>query len=200
MRVIVFGKGTIGTAIKKALETMGHEVVSVSRNSGDYRADIADKASLEKLFGTIGPFDAVANAASEAGMGLFETSSDEQWEQSLNGKLMGQINIVRTALPFISDKGSFTLVSGVLTEEYLPGGVASTTVNHAIEGFVQVVPTELPRGIRINCVSPTVVTESMAKYAPFFPGFIPVEASKVAQAYVRSITGIITGRILKVGF
>jgi hypothetical protein len=36
---------------------------------------------------------------------------------------MGQINLLRSALPFIADRGSFTLVSGVLTDEYLQGEV-----------------------------------------------------------------------------
>jgi Trk K+ transport system NAD-binding subunit len=39
MRVVVIGKGTIGSAISKALEEKGHEVVPVSRNSGKFRAD-----------------------------------------------------------------------------------------------------------------------------------------------------------------
>jgi NAD(P)-dependent dehydrogenase (short-subunit alcohol dehydrogenase family) len=198
MRVIVFGSGTVGSEVKKALEEKGHEVVSVARNSGNFRADISDQESLKALFSTVGPFDAVANAAGEVVTGPFEHSTDEQWEMSIKVKMMGQINIVRTALPYIADKGSFTLISGVLTTEFLAGGVCGTTINHAIEGFVKSAALELPRGLRINCVSPTVLVESMATYGPYFPGFIPVEGWKVAQTYMRAILGIITGRILAV--
>ncbi len=42
MRAIVIGSGTIGSAVKKALEENGHEVVSVGRKSGDFQADISD--------------------------------------------------------------------------------------------------------------------------------------------------------------
>jgi|SRR5580658_9851093 hypothetical protein len=42
---------------------------------------------------------------------------------------MGQINLVRAALPHIADKGSFTLISGVLTDEYMHGGTIGTTIN-----------------------------------------------------------------------
>lgn len=198
MKVIVIGQGTIGSEVKKALEEKGHEVLAVSRNSGELRADISDKESLKTLFGRVGSFDAVASAAGEAVFEPLEKSSDEQWATSFKVKLMGQINVVRTALPFITDKGSFTLISGVLTEEYLYGGVLGTTVNHAIEGFVKAAAVELPRGLRINCISPTVLTESMPAYGGFFPGFIPVEGWKVAQSYVRAILGVITGRVLKV--
>jgi hypothetical protein len=34
-------------------------------------------------------------------------------------------------------------------------------------------------------------------YHPFFPGFIPVDAQEVGQAYVRAISNPFTGRILK---
>jgi NAD(P)-dependent dehydrogenase (short-subunit alcohol dehydrogenase family) len=197
MKVVVIGaNGTIGRAVRAALEEKGHSVISVGRNSGEYHADIADAESLKKLFAGIGTFDAVANAAGDVFPGPLESTTDEQWENSIRSKGMGQINLVRTALPFIADKGSFTLVSGVLTDEYLQGGTIGTVVNHLVEGFVKGAAVELPRGIRINCISPTVLQESEA-YHPFFPGFIPVLASEVGQAYLRAISTPITGRIFR---
>jgi hypothetical protein len=95
---------------------------------------------------------------------------------------MGQINLVRAALPFIADKGSFTLVSGVLTDEYMHGGTIGTTINHLVEGFVKASAVELPRAVRINCISPIVLAESVADHA-YFTGFIPVPAWEVAQPY-----------------
>jgi nucleoside-diphosphate-sugar epimerase len=59
MRVIVIGTGTIGSAVKNSLEEKGHEVVPVSRNSGEFRADISDSKSLKALFSKVGHFDAV---------------------------------------------------------------------------------------------------------------------------------------------
>ena len=58
----------------------------------------------------------------DVSIGSLEESTDEQWANSIKFKGMGQINLVRAALPFIADRGSFTLVSGVLTDEYLHGG------------------------------------------------------------------------------
>jgi NAD(P)-dependent dehydrogenase (short-subunit alcohol dehydrogenase family) len=196
MKAIVIGTGTVGTAVKKALEEKGHEVVSVGRKSGDYQADISDPESLKALFSRIGPFDAVANAAGDVFPGPLEHTTDEQWANSIKSKGMGQINLVRAALPFIADKGSFTLIVGVLTDEYTAGGVIGTVINHIVEGFVKAAAVELPRGVRINCISPTVLTESVA-YHPYFPGFIPVAAWEVGQAYLRAISNPITGRILR---
>jgi NAD(P)-dependent dehydrogenase (short-subunit alcohol dehydrogenase family) len=196
MRIVVAGKGTLGAAIVKVLEEKGHEVVSVSRNSGEFRADIADPESLKALFSNIGPFNAVANAAGDVFPGPYEQTTDEQWANSIRSKGMGQINLVRAALPFIADKGSFTLVSGVLTDEYMHGGTIGTTINHLVEGFVKASAVELPRGVRINCVSPTVLAESVG-YHEYFTGFTPVPVAEVALAYLRAISTPITGRILK---
>jgi hypothetical protein len=63
-------------------------------------------------------------------------------------------------------------------------------------GFVKAAATELPRGLRINCISPTVLSES-TDYHAYFPGFTPVPAHEVAQAYVRAISNPGTGRIIK---
>jgi NAD(P)-dependent dehydrogenase (short-subunit alcohol dehydrogenase family) len=196
MKAIVIGSGTIGSAVKKALEEKGHEVVSVGRKSGDYQADISDPESLRALFGRIGSFDAVANAAGDVSFGPLAQTTDEQWASSIQSKGMGQINLVRAALPFIADNGSFTLVSGVLTDEYIQGGTIGTSVNLLVEGFVRSAAVELPRGLRINCISPTFLTESVAYYT-YFPGFIPVPAWEVGQAYLRAMSTPITGRILK---
>jgi NAD(P)-dependent dehydrogenase (short-subunit alcohol dehydrogenase family) len=196
VRVVVVGLGTIGSAVKKLLEERGHSVVSVGRKSGDFQADISDAASLGKLFVEIGQFDAVANAAGDVFFGPFEQASDDQWAWSIAAKGMGQINLVRAALPHIADKGSFTLVSGVLTDEYIHAGTIGTTINHMVEGFVKAAAVELPRGVRINCISPTVLTEAVA-YHVYFTGFTPVPAAEVALAYLRAISHPITGRILK---
>jgi NAD(P)-dependent dehydrogenase (short-subunit alcohol dehydrogenase family) len=196
MKAIVIGSGTIGSAVKRALEEKGHEVVSVGRKSGDFQADISDPESMKSLFSRIGFFDAVANAAGDVSFAPIEETTDEQWANSIKSKGMGQINLVRAALPFIADKGSFTLVSGVLSEEFIHGGAIATSVNYLVEGFVKGAAAELPRGIRINCISPTVLTES-TDYHAYFTGFIPVPAWEVGQAYLRAMSSPITGRVLK---
>jgi NAD(P)-dependent dehydrogenase (short-subunit alcohol dehydrogenase family) len=71
-----------------------------------------------------------------------------------------------------------------------------TTINQMVEGFVKAAAVELPRGIRINCISPTVLAESIAYHA-YFTGFTPVPAAEIAFAYLRAISYPITGRILK---
>jgi NAD(P)-dependent dehydrogenase (short-subunit alcohol dehydrogenase family) len=198
MRIILFGIGTIGAAVKATLQASGHEVRTVSRAPGaDLLADLTDATSLRALFEQAGPFDAVACAAGDVFPAPLDQATDEQWAKSFASKAMGQINLVRAALPFIADRGSFTLISGIVPEEPIVGGVIMGTINQTVEGFVRAAAFELPRAVRINCVSPTVLAESVA-YHPAFPGFARVAASEVALAYLRAIATPVNGRIIKV--
>lgn len=187
----------MGSAVKKTLQESGHDVRTVSNSrSGDLVADLTDAKSLRAVFENARAFDAVACAAGDVFPAPLEETTDEQWAKSFASKAMGQINLVRTALPFIANKGSFTLVSGILPDEPIAAGVIGGTINQTVEGFVRAAAYELPRGIRINCISPTVLAESVA-YLPLFPGFAPVAASEVALAYLRAIASPINGRVIK---
>ncbi len=190
MKIILIGaNGKIGELIQKALAGAGHEIVKVGRKSGDFQfqVEIENRESVRKLYQAVGSFDAVAIALTA-----------EKWQFSLGSKLMGQINLVQEAIPFIKEKGSFTLVSGILNDDPIFAGVAASTVSGALEGFVRAAAIELPKGLRINLVSPTMLKESESQFGQFFTGMIPVEGWKVGQAYKRAILGAQTGRVYKV--
>ena len=111
---------------------------------------------------------------------------------------MGQINVVLAGLHRINDGGSFTLTSGILNRDPIQYGSSAAMVNGAIDGFVKSAALEMPRGIRINCVSPTVISEAMEGYAPYFRGYQPVTAARAALAYSKSVEGLQTGQIFTV--
>jgi NAD(P)-dependent dehydrogenase (short-subunit alcohol dehydrogenase family) len=67
-------------------------------------------------------------------------------------------------------------------------------VNGAIDAFVRAATIELPRGLRINAVSPGVLLESMPVYGEYFRGHEPVPGERVANAYVKSLEGRLTGQ------
>ncbi len=93
--------------------------------------------------------------------------------------------------------GSITLTTGILADYPIASGICASTLNGAIEHFVSAVATELPSGIRINAVSPSIVTESLDVYGSYFPGFHTINAADVAQYYVRSALGVETGKTFK---
>ena len=99
---------------------------------------------------------------------------------------------------FIADGGSFTLTTGVLTHDPIRMGPCASMVNGAVESFVKAAAIEMPRGQRINCVSPGVITEAMEGYAPYVRGHDPVPAARAALAYAKSVEGLRTGQIFEV--
>ena len=113
---------------------------------------------------------------------------------------MGQVNLALAAMTRLTDGGSITLTTGILSEQPIAAGTSAAMANGAVEAFVRAAAIELPRGLRINVVSPTVLTEAMAAYGPFFRGFEPVSAARAALAFSRSIEGLQSGQVYKVGW
>ncbi|HET6553845.1 MAG TPA: short chain dehydrogenase [Dyella sp.] len=197
MRILIVGaSGTVGRAVADALSS-GHELVRAGRNSGDLQVDLTDMASVERMYEAAGPLDAVVTTAGHVHFGPLADMTPAQFNLGLQDKLMGQVHVVLAGQRHLRDGGSFTLTSGILAEEPIRLGVSATTVNAAIEGFVRAAATELPRGLRINVVSATVLTEALDAYGPYFPGFDAVPGARVAQAYRRSVEGVGTGRVYK---
>jgi NAD(P)-dependent dehydrogenase (short-subunit alcohol dehydrogenase family) len=194
MKIIVVGaSGLIGSAIVKALADR-HQVISASRKSADHPADITDTASLKRLFETVGKVDAVISAAGGAAYKPLADLTDADFAMSLGYKLMGQINLARLAVPYVNDNGSITLTTGVYAKEPPPGAAAIAVVNAGVNGYAIGAAGELPRGIRINAVSPPLVGEFRLNGAKsVVESMTPQD---VARAYVMAVEGHGTGQII----
>ena len=155
---------------------------------------MSQKSSIEKLFKEIGSFDAVICAAGVARFGGLSELSDEDFQLGLSGKLMGQVNLVRVGLDYINDNGSFTLTSGILSQQPIPGSSSISMVNAGIEAFGRAAALEMQRGIRINVVSPPWVKETLEALSMDTSGGMPAE--RVAQAYRASISGTRSGNVI----
>jgi len=200
MKIVLIGaSGTIGRAVQAEL-SQRHEVVSANSTSGDFRVDIADPASIRQLYARVGEFDAVVSTAGKVHFGPLEQFTAEQFDVGLRNKLMGQVSLVTLGLAHIRDGGSFTLTSGLLNEEPIRQGASASMVNGGLEGFVRSAAIELPRGLRINLVSPTVIEEALPAYGPFFRGVKGVPAAEAALGYARSVEGAQTGRVYRIGW
>jgi NAD(P)-dependent dehydrogenase (short-subunit alcohol dehydrogenase family) len=195
MKVIIVGAtGTIGSAIVQAIGNR-HEIVPVSFSKSTIKVDIADKSSISKMFETIGNVDALISATGLAKFGPLATLSDADFELGLQSKLMGQVNLVRLGMNHINDNGSFTLTSGILSRRPMEGSVAISLVNSALEGFGRAAALEMPRGIRINMVSPNWVVDTLKAFN--MDPSIGTAADVVAQAYVRALEGTMTGEVIE---
>jgi NAD(P)-dependent dehydrogenase (short-subunit alcohol dehydrogenase family) len=198
MKIVVIGAtGTIGKAVVAALQDR-HEIVKVGSKSGDHQVDIKDSGSIRRLFEKTGRFDALVSAAGKVHFGDFAALTEKEMAIGLRDKLMGQVNLVLVGRDFINDDGSFTLTSGVLSHDPIRFGACASLVNGALEAFVRAAAIELPRGLRINVVSPGVLVESLPVFGDYFRGHEAVPGKRVANAYLKSVEGRLTGQVLNV--
>lgn len=195
MRILIIGgTGTIGQAVVNELSPR-HDMIIAAYEHGELQVDIANVNSIENMYKKVGNIDAVISTTGKVHFGVLSEMNSALYSIGLNNKLIGQVNLVTIGLNYVNDGGSFTLTSGIINRDPIPLGSSAAMVNGAIDGFVKAAAIELPRGLRINAVSPTVLAESMDKYANFFRGFLPVQAADVALGYAKSVEGAQTGQV-----
>ena len=196
MKIIVVGAtGTIGKEVVSLLEA-DHEIVKVAHRSGDLKVDISSTESVDNMFNDIGSFDALVSTAGLAKFGGLDELTAEDYLLGLTNKLMGQVKLFMIGRGYINKNGSFTLTSGVLSQEPMKGSASISMVNAGIEGFVRAAALELDDGIRINVVSPVFVKETMEAMGMDSTHGMP--AAKVALAYRESVQSLRNGEILDV--
>lgn len=194
MKILLVGaSGTLGGAVALALAGR-HEIVPVRHRAGPLRVDLGEPDSIRALYAQVGPVDAVVSTAGVGRFGPLAQLTDADFELGLRNKLMGQVNLVRFGLGFVRDGGSFTLSGGSLAREPMPGGCAIGLANAGLEGFVRSAALDLPRGLRLNVVSPPWVTETLIAMGRDPVGGVP--ALRVARAYVASVEGAANGEVL----
>ena len=196
MKVIVIGaEGDVGRAACAELSSR-HEIIRVGRNSGDLQADISDRASIEDLYRKTGAVDAVVSAAGNVRFGRLSELSESDFLFGLTNKVMGQINLVLAGLNNVRNGGSFTLTSGILDRDPVRVGCGAATANGALAGFVTGAAIDMPRGLRLNVVSPGLLDVSAEKYQSYFPGHETVSSARVGLAYAKSVEGALNGQVI----
>ena len=177
MKIILIGaSGTIGRAIDDELKER-HEIIRVGHSSGDFQVDIRDAASIRRLFEQTGRFDALISATGKVHFGALAEMGEAQFAVGLADKLMGQVNLVLIGREFANDGASFTPHLGRAQRRPDPRRLLGEHGQRRHRQLRESAAIELPRGLRINSVSPTVIEEALPSYGPFFRGYKAVPPS-----------------------
>jgi len=196
MKIIIVGaSGTMGRYLTNAFGKE-HEIITAATKNCEIQVDIASTSSIEKMYKQVGAYDALISTAGPTYVGPWKKLTDKEFRKGVDGKMMGQINLVLIGQHYINRGGSFTLISGALTHEPQLNFANASAANGAIEAFVKAAAIELGEGIRINAVSPTVI-ENSPQYFPFFPGDIPVTMQQLEYGFRKSVFGANTGQVIK---
>ncbi len=197
MRILVVGgAGDVGKAAISGL-SKGHEIIIAGRKTGDVTVDLMDETSVSAMYKKLGQVDAVVACTGHSHFGPVAEMTPKQFIDGLKDKLMGQINLVLLGMAHVNDGGSFTLTSGILSHEPIRQGSNAAATDGAIDSFVIGAAIEMPRGIRINAVSPGLLAVAAQKYDGYFPGHRAVSNAEVGLAYAKSVEGAVTGQIIR---
>ncbi|MGO3153896.1 MAG: short chain dehydrogenase [Galactobacter sp.] len=196
MKVLIIGAtGHIGAVVASTLETRGHEVIRASRRTSP-SVDITDQASVKILFDSVGAVDAVIVASGAVPYKPLTELTRDDFLAGFESKTLGQIEVVLQALHHLNAGGSITLTTGVTAREPIATAAAPAAANGALESFVMTAAAEVPRGIRINAVSPNLLQNSPDDAA--FAGQRKVSDEEIGRAYVLCVEGVVTGRTIAV--
>ena len=197
MKILIVGaNGLLGSGAVAALSG-SHEIITASR-SDEISVDLKDPKSIAVMYAKVGKVDAVVSATGKVPFKPLTELTMDDYESGIDDKVLGQVELVRQGIDYLNDTGSFTLTTGILARAAIQTGVVASLANGALESFVLAAAIELPRGIRINAVSPSVLVEATG-YHSYFPGFEQVTLEAVGAAYAQAVEGNETGTTIKVG-
>lgn len=193
MKIIIVGaSGKIGTEVDKALSG-SHDIIRVGVRSGDVQCNYTVSASVQDMFKKIGAFDTLISVAGgDSTFKPFTDLEDDDYRYGFERKFLGQIRFLKYGEKFVRDNGSFIFTSGFLSHYPNPASIATGPLNAAVDTFIKNTASFLPRGIRINTVSPAPVVEAGRE------GRGLVTAAETAKFYVNAVEGDFTGRVLRV--
>jgi NAD(P)-dependent dehydrogenase (short-subunit alcohol dehydrogenase family) len=198
MKIIIVGAaGAVGRTAADALSGR-HEVIRVGRTSGDVQMDIEDIDSIRTMYQEVGKVDAVVSAVGQVHFGPVHEMTSEQFMKGVHQKLLPQVNLVLEGFDYVNDGGSFTVTSGVTNRDPIRGGSCAAATNGALDGFVAGAAVDMPRGIRINAVSPEVLKSCREMYDGFFRGHVHVSDEAVGLAFSKAVEGCLSGQVFVV--
>ena len=127
--------------------------------------------------------------------GALEEMGEAQYQLGLRDKLMGQVNLVLLGREYAND-GAPSPSPAACSPSSRSASAVRRAWSTAPSRASSAAQPGLPRGLRINAVSPTVVSEALPGYAPY-RGFKPVPAADAALGYTQR-GGAQTGQVYRI--
>jgi NAD(P)-dependent dehydrogenase (short-subunit alcohol dehydrogenase family) len=192
MKIIIVGaSGRIGKEVDKALYG-NHDIVRVGTRSGDVQCDYTVADSVRNMFEKIGEFDSLISViGGDSIFKPFADLDDEDYRYGFERKFLGQIRFLDLGKSYVRENGSFVFTSGFLCQYPNSYSIATGPLNAAVDTFVQNTAPLLPRGIRVNVVSPAPIVELGQE------GKGVVTAAETARLYVEAVESNVTGKVLR---
>jgi len=174
-----------------------YEVVRAGRSGPDLKIDALDFESVSDVFASVGTFDGLISCIGGTPFKTFEELTMEDFALGLSKKCFSQLNLAKAAIPYLTENGSITLTSGIIGDEPILAGSCAAAANGALNMCVSTLAAEYAGKLRINIVSPSIIENSVEDYGMLFDGFEPTSKKRIVEAYRRTISAPISGRVLR---
>lgn len=175
------GTGGIGEAVVRLLCKNGWQVAFGFCNSAqkakamqqelsafavccDQRDPDSMKQAVETAVSQLGSLQLLVNCAGISEWGLFDSMSDEAWQNLRSVNLDGVVYACRAAVPFMVRQkcGAIVNIGSVWGETGASCEVAYSACKAGVSGLTKALAKELaPSGITVNCVAPGAVQTAM---------------------------------------
>ena len=177
--VIIGGTSGIGLAAAVLANAEGANVWAASRSEDRInqcrerhsgisfnKLDTHDVDGLKSLFDDVGDIDHIIGAATGADRTIapFMEQTHEQFSEAFK-KFWGYTHVARQGIPYLTDNGSLTLVSGSPARKYGPNMSALGCTGAAVENLSRFLAAEIaPK--RVNVVAPGTINTGMWEGMP----------------------------------
>ncbi len=170
----------IGRSITESLLENGYIVGALDRNRDGIPegaipliADVRETASItlavDKFSQGQGRLDLLVNNAGISFVGGIEAGSENDWHNVLDINVLGQMRVLRAALPWLrkSDSASIVALSSCTATNGIPERALYSASKAAVQAMMLSMATDmLHENIRVNCIAPaTVDTPFMTELA-----------------------------------
>lgn len=152
----------------EAAEAVIREIAALGGKAKSYKADISKPEEVESLFSeieaTLGDVSLLVNNAGVSHIGLLQDMSYQDILNLTEVDFLGTLYCTKRAIPnMVSAKnGCIINISSMWGEVGASCEVVYSACKAGVIGFTKALAKELgPCGIRVNCVSPGVITTEM---------------------------------------
>lgn len=186
--IVVGAAGDIGTGIAKAFAeaeskiiavdidvTKGNNLIKALKNkfktdTSFYKCDVRKRSevreTIKKIYEKFKKIDVLIYSAGYSSFSEFTDLTDKQWDKAMDINLKGAFYFIQETMPYLLEhkKGNIILIGSTTSINGSGGGSHYAASKIGLLGLMKSITYELlPKGIRINTVSPGVVDTKMLR-------------------------------------